>query len=61
MKTEACKLDGFLTGAAIDGISERIQTFLESLGQERRNIICIRMGLEAILLRWQERLGKRRR
>lgn len=58
MKTSVPKIDGFLTGATIDHISEQIQNFLESLGQERRNIICIRMGLEAILLRWQERFGE---
>ncbi len=42
----------------IDLVSEKVQTFLETVGMERRNILRLRLSIEDILIKWQSKFGE---
>lgn len=46
-----------LTNTGIDEISEAVGAYLQRLNTEKRNLLCIRLLAEEMLLDWQEHFG----
>ena len=49
-----------LSGMDIDAASERLSTFLESIGVEHLNVLRISLSIEELLLRWRDVFGEKK-
>lgn len=63
MKTRKHDMNTFsysLSGMDIDAASERLSTFLESIGVEHLNVLRISLSIEELLLRWRDVFGEKK-
>lgn len=58
MKISKIETDFPLDAQGIDLVSEKIRTFLEAVGTERRNVVRLCLSVEDMLLQWKEHFGE---